>query len=321
MIKDRSELPPIAREMSAPSYKGGGMIANAEAQSVFPELAIAPDRSGRVARSTSKEGRKMDMKMTELIVRMNKLGWKKAVVINLNEFPLTIDMGYCGRKTIRPKKQGEPLVKFVIENYVVSPREMPEGERIPEPTLPVEIAGEFTRNYKLSERSLEAPPEVGVGVFWYEYDARNPNDMPEDLLEMAQDLQFDWYRSLFEEAESLWSKNKNRREISDHMRTSARILKDAGAIQVTPEWVVSTGDQKAPPKMQTCPACATEAPAAAIFCLTCQTMFDPEKVREIRPDIYFAQRPAEARVVGAQGKPAPGLQTLNKAAMNVENNK
>jgi len=267
---------------------------------VYPEMLIPPDKNTGRVKTEGAAGRRMDRKYEELRKRLNKLGFKFATVVNLNPFPIEIDLGYNGRWNVRGCKPGEPYVKYEIRKPLFFPIEKPEGDRDIDTIMPIEQAQEFVtvvRTFIYADRAGDTEEEgrlleVSIGVFWFE---GLHDSYPEELYDRAKMLQANWFTKLYEEADELWAKSRNRREISDRMRDAARFMQANGAITTLPDWVtnksVKTVEEK--PTTKGCEICGETVGINAALCPKCNTMFLPDVVKKLRPDIYYAQRPNE----------------------------
>ena len=251
----------------------------------FPEMAAIP---GVQRRGMSASALRRDRLYREMVGRMQRIGWKKATIINLHAFELKHDMGYLGSTKVRARKVGEPYVKHVIHQYLVDMVDRAEETYTPEAILPVELAADFVKQFV--EIAAEEGASMG-GLFWYEGD-REPSAKE---LAIADEQKMAWYTRQYDLAQQRWSESGNRREISERQRVIAQELKLRGVIDKLPEWVMQTKDAN---PHHACPECGDETNRKeAKFCKNCRYMFDAEYVRKNRPDIYFAQRPDEAQAL------------------------
>lgn len=220
-----------------------------------------------------KGGGSADHQRTALVreewARLNRVGWRRARVRNLNRFALRTSLGPLGTFEIAA---GETLA---IPRPKLDMRDLGDAKYVPVPVMPIEIAREIVRYH-----------EPTGGVVAWEGDAPEPEP---EALEAARSAQARYRQRIVRDAANDWSRHHSHKYISDRQREAAREMFDAGLLRRLPEWV----DAAASDARRDCPECGESILAAARVCKHCRSRIKPQA----------ADEPAEAAPGKAAGAP------------------
>lgn len=208
--------------------------------------------------------RTRDRLVYEERIKLQRQGYPKATVINLNAFPLTVYLGDMGVILVpaAPADGSGSYGRLVIPHYRLSMRDMGDGSFAPVSVLPIELAQEVEREYR----------DTG-GVFWYHGDG----EPPAEELDAAKERQMAWYRREYQKAVDAWSRYHQFKFITDRQRDAARALYQAGELAELPEWMTITRAQS---QHATCPACGEDVRREARLCRHCGFHIDPAWMKE-----------------------------------------
>jgi len=190
--------------------------------------------------------------------RLERQGIEPATVVNLNRFPLTINLGDLGCLEVPPANDAGPG-SMAIETIRISLRDLGDSNFTPVGVLPKELAKELVREYGSTG-----------GVFWY---CGTGEPEPKALAE-AEEAQKGWWRSEYQKAVDAWSRYHQHKMITDRQRDAARELFKLQEIEALPEWVVLTrrGQDR-----RDCPECGESIKAVARICHFCRHTLETEK--------------------------------------------
>lgn len=225
---------------------------------------------------------KRDRLIRECYRRVNKQGWENATVISVLNFPLDLNMGYGGHRTVPAKKVGSSYVSVVFNQPYIDPQDEGDGKIVPVPVFPTEMAEDMVREYN----------QTG-GVFFYvgdmpleKYVDRDTGKTGLELLEEAQGRVLTWYEILYQEAQDEWSREPKHRNITDRMRDAAKELFRLSIISELPVWTKISKEESPDTN---CDGCGQRIAKTSKFCPVCETIYDVDWVKERRPDIWLKQ--------------------------------
>lgn len=246
--------------------------SSAETQAVFQELAGT--KQGKATRSATAGAR--NRAVMEAYRRMARQGWENVTIVNLHPFQLNYHQGALGNLTVPARKDNEAYAIKYLDRPVLAMNDEGDDKWTPIPVVPKEMAEALCAYYK--DRG---------GVFCYE---GNGAPDPDELAD-AVAKQHEWYFRLIREAQANWQQYpKNPKYISQRMVDAAKELFRLQLIDEAPEWtIISKADSPDFP----CEMCGQLIPKVAAFCKECHTIYDVEKVKALRPDIWLAQNPPE----------------------------
>lgn len=232
-------------------------------QKLARDFQLAHEASkNRSTRPTSTSDILRDRLFIEKWTQLHRQGWTNATVVNFHLFPLTVNLGYNGYMTVPARKPGEPYTLYYIQKPKLDARDLGDARFIPEPVMPVELAGEFLREYG----------ENCGGVLAYEGE-RKPTA---EEVERALESQSAYYWREYNIGRDLWSTRKRHDLISERQRDAARALFDRGLVE-KPEWMDRTVDKEDRKDIE-CEACGQSLKKGAKFCPVCHFVYDVQWV-------------------------------------------
>lgn len=208
-------------------------------------------------RSAGIDDKRRHVLVVELQSRLRRTGWQKATIVNINPFPLNLNMGYIGYFTIPAGTPDNPTV-HVIHIPRIDIRDLGDANFIPEAVMPIEIANDFEREYGHTGGVIVYPGE--------------DKPSPAQLAKAKAD-QIKWFQLIFKEATDSWSRYHLHKTITDNQRLAAKALYAAGEIAGLPEWVTPSRVESG---FKTCPQCAEQIRSAAKVCRFCQFKYDDQ---------------------------------------------
>lgn len=212
---------------------------------------------GAAMRGGGVSDRLRDRLVREEHARLLRQGWETATVVNLQPFPLAVNLGELGTLVVEAAQPGA-FALLPILRYRISMRDLGDGNFTPVAVLPRELAAEFQREYGATG-----------GVFWF--DGQRAPSLQE--LDDARARQARWWRSEFEKAVDSWNRYHQHNLITDRQRDAARALFHAGDIAELPDWISLTRAQAG---RRECPQCQESIKATAHVCHFCRFRL-PEK--------------------------------------------
>ncbi|HVA63349.1 MAG TPA: zinc ribbon domain-containing protein [Terriglobales bacterium] len=269
-----------------------GTTAAAPSGRDFNSVFEAGIASNGALRNGGVSDRLRDRLVREEQAKLHRQGWEKATVMNLQPFPLMLQLGELGTVEV-PAAQGNEPARVVIDRYRLSMRDMGDGNFIPVSVLPAEIAKEVEREYGATG-----------GVFWYWGDGE---PKPAEV-EAARERQFGWWRKIYQQAVDAWTRYHQHKMLTDRQRDAARALFAAGEIAELPEWMTIT---RAQADRRPCPMCGEDIKVAAKICHYCRTPLGAAAdVAEVSPDqalpLVALNEQRRGRERGAEERAAPG---------------
>ena len=145
---------------------------------------------------------------------------------------------------------------------------------VPEPSD--RVADAIIRDYKVAVTGYDAG-KAEPGLFWVpgKHTAEEILAKFPDLVEQARNLQTEWFKALFNQAEDDWAKYRIRRMIGGIQKVAAKALK------LEPEWSIdSLVNQANNPEMIPCKYCKSLVNNTAMICPHCSGVLDVERYKK-----------------------------------------
>lgn len=226
---------------------------------------------------------------------LHQQDWRNVVLCNMHPFSIQQNFGDAGLVVVKGCPQGQPYLAHTIDMYRISKRDDGGGKWEPVAILPVQIAQELERKYKLQG-----------GVFWYYADEK----VPVAKMKLAGEKQLEHYRKLVRRGQDEWARYHSMARIGDNQRAAARYLASISELSIhTLEWVDKKG------KLLICEQCGEDYKPGAKVCSNCEFPINVEWVRKFRKDLVAKYGLGEAP---AGPEPNEGGLSLGPAPKNVD---